>query len=143
MEGRNHQSGRDIAITAVQQLLPEVPPALIRKEVALLAAMQQRSGFGMQTIDQVLQIDSPGTHLARVALGAGQLADLVAAQEHHQPVWMQPHCNLAADQRGRHRVDEPPHLDHAGAPHPHREQCQATSAFGPLATRKLVHLMAC
>jgi hypothetical protein len=29
--------------------------------------------------------------------------------------------------------------DRAGA----AEGCQATSAFGPLATRKLVHLMAC
>ncbi len=33
-----HQPGRAIAISAGQQLLPEVPPALIRQEVALLAA---------------------------------------------------------------------------------------------------------
>jgi hypothetical protein len=103
------QAGRTIAITAGQQLLPEVPPALIRKQVALVAAMEQRPGLGPQAIDQVLQIDAPGTLLARVAIGAGQLADPVAAEEHHQSVVMEPHRDLAADQGGRHRVH---HLGH-------------------------------
>jgi hypothetical protein len=39
---------------------PEVPPALIREEVALVAAMEQGPGLGAQAIDQVLQIDAPG-----------------------------------------------------------------------------------
>ena len=103
------QPGRAIAITAGLQLLPEVQPALIRKEVALIAAMEQRSGLGSQTIDQVLQIDAPGPLLTRDAIGAEQFADLVAAQEHHQSVVMQPHRDQAADQGGRRRVHHPPH----------------------------------
>ena len=124
------QAGRAIAITAGQQPLPQVPPALIRKQVALVAAMQQRSGLGPQAIDQVLQIDAPGTLLAKGAIGAGQLADPVAAEEHHQPVVMQPHRDLAADQGGRHRVHHLPHLDRAGPAHPHREQLVVGKAEG-------------
>jgi len=103
------QPGRAMTITAGQQLLPEDPPELIRKEVALIAAMEQRSGLGPKSIDQVLQIDAPGPLLARAAIAAGQLADPVAAEEHHQSVVMQPHRDLAADQCGRHRVH---HLGH-------------------------------
>ena len=106
IEGLSHQAGRAIANTAGQQLLPEFPPALIRKEVALVAAIEQRPGLGTQAIDQVLQIDAPGPLLAHVAIGAGQLANPVAAEEHHQPVVMQPHRDLAADQGGRHRVHQ-------------------------------------
>ena len=130
IEGLHHQSGRAIAITAGQQLLPEVPPALIRKQVALIAAMQQRSGLGPQPIDQVLQIDAPGPLLAQGAIGAGQLADPVAAQEHHQAVVMQPHRDLAADQGGRHRVH---HLGHPNNSWPIHGQLMAVNCWGPLA----------
>ena len=64
----------------LEVLVPEVPPARIRKEVALVAAIGQRPGLGPQAIDQVLQIDAPGPLLAHVAIGAGQLADPVAAR---------------------------------------------------------------
>lgn len=60
--------------------------------------------------------------MAAAAIGAGQLADPVAAQIDDQPVMVQPHRDLTANQGGRHRVDNLPHLDRAGAPHPHREQ---------------------
>jgi hypothetical protein len=123
IQGLGHEPGRAIAVTASQELLPEVPPALIREEVALVAAMQQGPGLGAQAIDQVLQINAPGPRaMAAAAIGAGQLADPVAAQIDDQPVMVQPHRDLAANQGGRHRVDNLPHLDRAGAPHPHREQ---------------------
>ena len=141
IEGLNHQPGRAIAITAGQQPLPQVPPALIRKQVALVAAMQQRSGLGPQAIDQVLQIDAPGTLLAKGAIGAGQLADPVAAEEHHQPVVMQPHRDLAADQGGRHRVHHLPHLDRAGPAHPHREQLVVGKAEGRQGSEMLEFLL--
>jgi len=141
IEGLHHQPGRAIAITAGQQLLPEVPPALIRKQVALIAAMQQRSGLGPQAIDQVLQIDAPGPLLARVAIGAGQLADPVAAEEHHQSVVMQPHRDLAADQCGRHRVHHLAHLDRAAPAHPHREQLVVGKAEGRQGSEMLEFLL--
>ena len=91
--------------------------------MALVAAMQQGPGLGAQAIDQVLQIDAPGPRaMAAAAIGAGQLANPVAAQIDVQPVMVQPHRDLAANQGGRHRVDHLPHLDRAGAPHPHRQQ---------------------
>ena len=121
IQGLDHQPGGAIAVTTGQELLPEVPPARIRKQVALIAAMEQSPGLGPQAIDQVLQINAPSPLLARGAIGAGQLAHPVAAQEHHQPVVVQPHRDLTADQGGRHRVNDLSHLDRAGAAHPDRE----------------------
>ena len=118
----DHQAGCSITITTGQQVLPEVPPALVGKQVALVAAMEQGPRLGAQAVDQMLQINAPGPLLARGAIDAGQLADPVAAQIDNQPVMMQPHRDLAANQGGRHRVDHLPHLDRAGAPHPHRQQ---------------------
>lgn len=86
IEGLHHQTGCAVAITASQQLLPEVPPALIGEQLALVPAMEQGAGLGPQAIDQVLKIDAAGPLFARGSIGAGQLADPVAAQEHHQPV---------------------------------------------------------
>jgi len=65
-----------------------------------------------------------GVHvtMAAAAIDAGQLADPVAAQIDDQPVMVQTHRDPTADQGGRHRVDNLPHLDSAGAPHPHRQQ---------------------
>ena len=60
--------------------------------------------------------------MAAAAIGARQLANPVAAQIHDQPVMVQPHRHLTANQARRHRIDHLPHLDRAGAPHPHREQ---------------------
>ena len=109
--------------------------------MALIAAMQQRSGLGPQAIDQVLQIDAPGPLLARVAIGAGQLADPVAAEEHHQSVVMQPHRDLAADQCGRHRVHHLAHLDRAAPAHPHREQLVVGKAEGRQGSEMLEFLL--
>jgi hypothetical protein len=125
-----HEPGRAITVTTGQKLLPELPPALIREQVALVAAVEQRPGLGPQAIDQMLQINAPGPLLARGAIGTGQLAHPVAAQEHHQPVVVQAHRDLAADQGGRHRVDDLPHLDRAGAAHPHRQQLIVSKAKG-------------
>lgn len=130
IQGLDHEPGRPVTVTTGQQQLPELPPALIREEVALVAAMEQGPGLGPQAIDQMLQIDAPGPLLTCSAIGARELADPVAAQEHHQPVVMQPHRDLAADQRGRHRVNDLPHLDRAGAAHPHREPLVVDKAKG-------------
>ena len=71
----------------------------------------------------MLQIDAPGHRaIAAAARDAGQLADPVAAQINDQPVMMQPHRDRSANRGGRHRVDDLPHLDRAGAPYPHRQQ---------------------
>ena len=75
----DHQPGRAVTVTAGQELLPQAPPALIREQVALVAAMEQSPRFGTQAIDQVLQIDAPGALLARGAIGTRELADPVAA----------------------------------------------------------------
>jgi hypothetical protein len=85
--------------------------------------MEQGPGLGAQAIDQVLQIDAPGPRaMADASIGARQLANPVTAQIDDQPVMVQPHRDLAANQGGRYRVDHLPHLDRAGAPHPHSEQ---------------------
>ena len=83
--------------------------------------MEQSPRFGTQAIDQVLQIDAPGSLLARGAIGAWELANPVATEIDDQSVMVQPHRNLVADQARRHRVDDLAHLDRAGAPHPYRE----------------------
>ncbi|MCF8140902.1 MAG: hypothetical protein K9J75_07365 [Cyanobium usitatum Tobar12.5m-G36] len=97
------QPGCRIAVATGQQVLPEVPPALIREETALVAAMEQRPGLGAQAIDQVLQIDAPSPRaMAAIAIDAGQLADPVTVQIDDQPVMVQPHRDLVANQGGRH-----------------------------------------
>ena len=76
----DHEPRGSISVAASQELLPEVPPALIGEEVALVAAMEQGPRLGAQAIDQVLQIDAPGPRaMAAAAIDAGQLADPVAA----------------------------------------------------------------
>ena len=42
----NHQASSAVTVTASEQVLPEVPPALVGEEVALVAAMEQRPRFG-------------------------------------------------------------------------------------------------
>lgn len=56
----DHEPRGSISVAASQELLPEVPPALIGEEVALVAAMEQGPRLGAQAIDQMLQIDAPG-----------------------------------------------------------------------------------
>jgi len=76
---------------------------LVGEEMALVAAMDQRPGLGAQAIDQVLQNDAPSPRaMAAIAIDAWQLADPVAAQIDDQPVMVQPHCDLVANQGGRH-----------------------------------------
>ena len=83
----DHQPCSGVAVAASQELLPEVPPVLIREEMALVAAMEQGTRLGAQAIDQVLQIDAPGPRaMAAAAIEAWQLADPVAAQIDDQPV---------------------------------------------------------
>ena len=97
VQGLDHQAGCTIAVTASQELLPEVPPVLIREEVALVAAMEQRPGLGAQAIDQVLKVNAPRPRaMAAIAIGTGKLADPVAAQIHDQPVMVQAHRDLEA-----------------------------------------------
>jgi hypothetical protein len=141
IQGLDHEPGRPVAVTSGQQQLPEIPPALIREEVALVAAMEQGPGLGPQAIDQMLQIDAPGPLLTCGAIGAWELADPVAAQKHHQPVVVQPHRDLAADQGGRHGVNDLPHLDRAGAAHPHREQLVIGKAEGRQGSEMLEFLL--
>lgn len=50
----DHQSGSGITVTAVAQLLPQLPPALIGEQLPLIAAVQQRSGLAPERIDQML-----------------------------------------------------------------------------------------
>jgi len=40
------QAGCGVTVTASEQVLPEVPPALVGEEVALVSAMEQRPRFG-------------------------------------------------------------------------------------------------
>ena len=97
----DHQPGCRIAVATGKQVLPEVPPGLIREEVTLVAAMEQGAWLGAQAIDQVLQIDAPGPRaMAAAAIDAGQLADPVAAQIDDQPVMVQTHRDRAANQGG-------------------------------------------
>ena len=72
IEGLDHEPGCRITVTACKQVLPEVPPVLVREEVALVAAMEQGPWLGAQAIDQVLQIDAPGPRaMAAGAIGTG------------------------------------------------------------------------
>jgi len=104
-------------------VLPELSPALVGKQLTLVAAMEQGAWLGAHAIDQALQIDAPGSRpMAAAAVDAGQLADPVAAQIHDQPVMVQTHRDLAANQGGWHRVDDLPHLDRAGTPYPPRQE---------------------
>ena len=64
--------------------------------------MEQSPRFGTQAIDQVLQIDAPGSLLARGAIGARELANPVATEVDDQSVMVQAHRNLVADQARRH-----------------------------------------
>ena len=136
----NHQSGSGVTVTAGQELLPQAPPALVREEVALVAAMEQSPWLGAQAIDQVLQIDAPGSLPSRGAIGAWELANPVATQVDDQSVMVQSHRHLAADQARRHRVDDLAHLDRAGAPHPHREQLVVGKAIGRQRAQRLQFL---
>ena len=71
----------------------------------------------------MLQIDAPGPRaFAEMAIDAWQLADPITAQIHNQPVMVQAHRDLVANQRRRHRVNHLPYLGRAGAPHPGTEQ---------------------
>ena len=86
VERLDHQAGSRIAVARRQQVLPEVPPALVGEEVALVAAMEQGPWLGAQAIDQVLQIDAPGPGaMAAGAIGTGQLADPVGAAHPDRP----------------------------------------------------------
>ncbi len=130
VQGLNHQSCSGVTVTAGQELLPEAPPALISEEVALVAGMQQGPRFGTQAIDQELQIDVPGSLLARGAIGVWELSNPVAPEVDDQSVVVEPFRHLATNQARRHRVDELLHLDRAGAPHPHRKQLVIGNTIG-------------
>lgn len=124
------QASSAVMVTASEQVLPEVPPALVGEEVALVAAMEQRPRFGTQAVDQVLQIDAPGALLAGVAIGTWELANPVATEVDDQPVMVQQHRNLTANQAWRNGVDNLALLNRAGAPHPHRQQLVVRKAEG-------------
>ncbi len=127
----DHQASSAVTVTAGQELLPEAPPALVREDVALVSAMEQSLRFGTQAIDQVLQIDAPGLWtMAAAAIGAWEPANPVATEVDDQPVMVQPHRNLTANQAWRNGVDNLPHLNRAGAPYPHREQLVVGKAIG-------------
>ncbi len=74
MEGLHHESGCVVTVAAGAQLLPEVPPALIREQLPLVAAVQQRPRLAAQGIDQMVQFDRPGPAMSlHTAVQAHQL----------------------------------------------------------------------
>jgi hypothetical protein len=54
MQGLHHEARRRVTITTVPQLLPQLPPWLIRKQFPLIAAVEQGPGFAPQGINQVV-----------------------------------------------------------------------------------------
>jgi len=119
VQGLHDQPRSGVAIAVAAQLLPQLPPGLIRKQLTAVTAMQQRSGLAPERIDQMIQINRPGSAmaLALVAMHPRQFACELAAQQDLQPIVVDPHRHLPADQGRRHRVDDFSHLDRAGAPH--------------------------
>jgi len=100
IQGLHHEPGSGVTITAAAQLLPEGPPALIRKQLPLVAAVQQCPGLAPEGIDQVIQIDAPGPPVTflLVAMHPRQLTGHLAAQQHLQPVVEDPYRYPLADQ---------------------------------------------
>ena len=114
----DHQPSGSVAITAIAQLLPQLPPALIGEQLPLVTAVQQRPGFAPERIDQMLQINAPGPPMALdAAMEPSQFAGDLPAQKQLQPVVENPHRQPLVDQPRRHRIHHPAHLDRAGPPH--------------------------
>jgi hypothetical protein len=60
IQGLHHEAGCGITVTASEQVLPEVPPARIGEQLALIAAMEQGAGLGPQVSDDNL-VERPST----------------------------------------------------------------------------------
>ena len=77
----DHQPSGGVAITAIAQLLPQLPPALIGEQLPLVTAVQQRPGFAPERIDQMLQINAPRPPMALdAAVAPRQFAGDLPAQ---------------------------------------------------------------
>jgi len=83
VQGLDHGPRCRITVAAAQQVLPDVPPALVGKQLALVAAMQQ--GLGLGRAQRPGSVDPESSHPDRhpgFAGGQGQLRN----QEHrHHP----------------------------------------------------------
>ena len=114
----DHQAGGGITVTAMAQLLPQLPPALIGEQLLLVAAVQQRPGLTPQRIDQMLQVDAPRPPMALdAAMAPHQFAGDLAAEQQMESIMEDPHRQPLADQPRRHRIHDSAHLNRAGAPH--------------------------
>lgn len=103
IQGFHHQARRRIPISAITQLLPQLPPALVGEQLSLVAAVQKRPRFAPQSIDQVVEINAPGTAMTfTVAVEPHQFTAELPAQQHLQTVMENPHRHPLADQPGRH-----------------------------------------
>ncbi len=69
------------------------------KQLALAGVMKQSPGFSPQPVDQVLQIDGPGTgSMAAAAVKQEELADQVGAKVNDPLVMVLPYRDLTAIQ---------------------------------------------
>jgi hypothetical protein len=99
MEGIDHHLGGLIRRQSRQQLSPQLPPVLTGEDVVLQLGAQQGSGLTAQALDHMAEIDAPPwPALASAPVQPRQGFEVVAAQEQIQPVMVQMHRQLLADQ---------------------------------------------
>jgi hypothetical protein len=92
IEGFHHQPRRRVTVAAVAQLLPQLPPWLIRKQLPLIAAVEQCPGLAPQGIDQMIQINAPRPTMPLLtAMQTRQFAGEFAAQQDLQAVMIDPY----------------------------------------------------
>ena len=99
MEGIDHHLGGLIRRQGRQQLPPQLPPARAWQKVVLQLGAQQRPRFAAQAVDHMAEIDPPQcSALTCSPMQPWQGFHELAAQEQIQPVMVQMHRQLLADQ---------------------------------------------
>jgi hypothetical protein len=100
----DYQPCSGVTFTPSLELLHELPPAPVREEVALAAAMQKgpRFWYAGHLSGAPDRCTMPWA-MAAAAIGARKLADPVATDADYQSVMVQSHRHLALDQDPRHR----------------------------------------
>ena len=99
MESVDHHLGGVIRRQGRQQRSPQLPPGLTREKVVLQLGSQQSSGLTAQALDHMTEVDAPPwPALASAPVQPRQGFEVVAAQEQIQPVVVQVHRELLADQ---------------------------------------------
>jgi hypothetical protein len=99
MEGIDHHLGGLIRRQGRQQRSPQLPPARAWQEVVLQLGAQQGSGLTAQALDHMAEVDPPPwPALASAPVQPRQGLHELAAQEQIQPVVVQVHRELLADQ---------------------------------------------